>query len=310
MGISDREYYRNEGPSFLGSFAERGQVCKWLIIINIGIYVLQLIVDNRPARLAGSEPLFQWLALSKDGVLHGEVWRLLTYAFLHSTSTWMHIAFNMLLLFFFGREMEELYGPREFLAFYLVAAVAGGAAFIGWQIIESMSAPPNMFFPPAIGASGAVMATMVLFCFHYPHRKILLFFVIPVPVWLLVVFYVAQDAFSLLGRIDTNVAVACHLGGALFGFTYYRQQWRLLDVWSSFRGLAPRRAKPRLRIYREEPEMSAMPAMTAGAGSDEQLEAKLDAVLEKVARSGKESLTETENEILLRASEFYKRRRT
>lgn len=299
MGVYDREYYRNEGPSFLGAL-ERGQVCKWLIIINIGVFVLQLLLD----RPAGGAPISNWFALSAQDVLKGEVWRLLTYAFLHSPTSLWHILFNVLLLWWFGSEIEELYGSREFLAFYLLSAIVGGLAYVGWELTQPFMGPG------AIGASGAVTATMVLFCFHYPHRKILLFFVLPVPVWLLVVFMVATDAFSLLGNIETHVAVACHLGGALFGFLYYRYQWRLLDLWSGFRGFARRTSQPRLRIYREEPEMSAMPAMTAASGSDEQLEAKLDVVLEKVARSGKESLTETEREILLRASELYKRRRT
>lgn len=302
MGIQDREYYRSEGPSFLGGFSERGQVCKWLIIINVCVFLAQLVIDHRPQ--VGPSPLTDALALSKDAVLHGQVWRLVTYAFLHSTGSLWHILFNMLFLWWFGSRVEEIYGPREFLAFYLTAAVLGALAYIGWQVVDGSNAV-------AIGASGAVLAATVVFACHYPHHKILLFFILPVPIWAMAVLLVAQDAFGLLGGSRAQTAFACHLGGAAFGFLYFRYQWRLLDLWTSLRGSTERRrANPHLRLYREEPEMSRVPPVPAAVGVDEQLEAKLDAVLAKVSATGKESLTDDERDILLRASEIYKKRRT
>src|SRR5262245_46703261 len=104
MGIYDREYYRREGPSFLDSFHLRGQVCKWLIIINIAVYVVQLLTRRQlfpGVWLAG--PFTDALVLNVDLVLDGQVWRLLTYAFLHDDGTgfppqsgfYWHIIFNM-----------------------------------------------------------------------------------------------------------------------------------------------------------------------------------------------------------------------
>src|SRR6516165_12773210 len=91
MGIYDREYYRREGPSFLDSFHLRGQVCNWLIIVNIVVYVIQLFtrvpvraIDWDGAhRLWLSGPFTDALRLDVDAVLGGQVWRLLTYAFVH-----------------------------------------------------------------------------------------------------------------------------------------------------------------------------------------------------------------------------------
>ena len=178
MGIYDREYYRREGPSFLGSISERGKVCKWLIAINVAFFVAQIASDKvtgwldvrtgRPLTPLTDEEVLKNSTAAQDyremspekqrrfveqsrpdieelrqkleqeygsGVLQGQVWRLLTYAFLHSTdqSIPWHIIFNMLFLWWFGHEMEELYGPREFLTFYLVAAFLGGIAFFLWQ---------------------------------------------------------------------------------------------------------------------------------------------------------------------------------
>src|SRR4051794_30937346 len=110
MGIYDRDYYRKEGPSFLGSFSDRGSACKWLIGINVAVFVVQLLTWNREA---GGSIIDQAFALDVSRVLHGELWRLLSYAFLHSVYDPFHILFNMLFLWWFGNEIENLYGSRE-----------------------------------------------------------------------------------------------------------------------------------------------------------------------------------------------------
>src|SRR5262249_30244 len=108
MGIYDREYYRREGPSFLGSFTERGKVCKWLVAINAVAFVIQLItqerVDDLPGVLTGARDLGWFthaLWLDTIAVSEGQVWRLLTYAFLHDPDSLWHILFNMLFLWWF-----------------------------------------------------------------------------------------------------------------------------------------------------------------------------------------------------------------
>src|SRR5262245_52489730 len=118
MGIYDREYYRREGPSFLGSFTGRGQVCKWLIAVNVICFVIQLLTRQaQPIDLGGGMVVRVWqswftelFVLDVGDVLNGQVWRLLTYAFLHSESQLVHILFNMLFLWWFGSDVEDIYG--------------------------------------------------------------------------------------------------------------------------------------------------------------------------------------------------------
>jgi membrane associated rhomboid family serine protease len=312
MGIYDREYYRRDGPSFLDSVTSRGRVCLWLVGINVVVFILQVMTRPRlefDDGLGGMPDLFgpftRAFVLDPRLVLHGQVWRLLTYAFLHDTFSIWHIVFNMLFLVWFGTDIEDLYGPREFLAFYLVSAVVGGLAYmVGFWLKLNPG--------PCLGASGAVTAVLVLCAFHYPSRVILLFFVLPVPIWLFVVFQVAADVFGLFGT--TNVAVTVHLGGAAFAFVYYKMQLRMMSLLPSLRAWQRQRSRPRLRVYHEEEPSRPMASVAAEAPPpedvDEQLEAKLDAVLEKVARFGQGSLTDNERKILFRASEVYKKRRT
>jgi membrane associated rhomboid family serine protease len=357
MGIYDREYYRKEGPSFLGSFTEQGKACKWIIGINVILFIAQIAspkvtdwLDLRvgatadinlrdeeiaqhfgigPQQMRGMDPaekkeFFNELrqrwedqaeSFSGPGVLQGQVWRLVTYAFLHSTGgmPW-HIIFNMLFLWWFGHEMEEMYGPREFTIFYLVSAFLGGVAYFLWSWLRGN-------YVPCVGASGAVMAVMVLYAFHYPSRIIRLWWFLPIPIWLFVAFYVAQDAFIFTTGMHSTTAVTVHLAGAAFGFGYYKGNWRLAPLWQRVTSFRLPRRKPRVRIFDEEEEtpvarrpQAAAPSPTGitttptAPPADEHLEAQVDAVLEKVARSGRDSLTEHEKALLVRASEVYKRR--
>jgi membrane associated rhomboid family serine protease len=310
MGIYDRDYYR-EGPSYIDSLIPSGRVCRWLIGLNIVIYIGQLVTAQTDLGAGHMGWVTDTFDLSPGKVLSGEVWRLLSYAFLHSPDSFWHIAFNMLFLWWFGSDVETIYGPREFLTFYLVSALAGGFAYMGWALARHADIP-------CLGASGAVTAVLVLCACHFPHRLIYIFFFIPVPLWLFAVFSVAQDSYQLLTGRAFGVAVSVHLAGAAVAFAYYKWQLRLYDLLTGWwRELPKRRSRPRLRLYRpEDADTSHEPVPVAAVPSaesppvDEHLEAKLDAVLEKLARSGKESLTESERQILLRASEIYKRRRS
>jgi membrane associated rhomboid family serine protease len=299
MGIYDRDYYRNDASSFQ-RWAKPHRVCHWLIITNVFVFVLQMTTKN-----GFSSPLFDLFALVPERVVRGEIWRLLTCAFLHSETQVFHVVMNMLVLWWFGSEVEEIYGPKEFLATYLVAAVFSSLAFVGF---EYAAHPDTLHI--AVGASGAITTMMVLFALHFPTRKILIMMIIPMPALLAVALYVMLDIFGIMGAGvgDKNVAFAAHLGGALFGFLYYRFHWRVLNWWPSRMSMKPQRtARPRLRVYRE-PEPDA-PLSEAPFDDAEQLEAQLDTVLEKVAKYGQASLTTREQQILLKASQVYKQRR-
>lgn len=153
------------------------------------------------------------------------------------------------------------------------------------------------------------MAVMVVCAMHYPSRIIYIFGVIPVPIWFFVLFGVAKDWMEFASHAATGTAVSGHLGGAAFGFIYYRLNWRISGLFSGFKTLQRPKSRSRLRLYREVEEPVVVNP-SSGHDSNELLEAKLDAILEKVARSGQASLSESERQILLRASEVYKRKKT
>ena len=295
MGIYDREYYRGEtgGPSWLSGVAPW---CKTLIVINCVVFLLQ-------NALRGDSPLFEdWLAASPAAIFqHGRIWQLWTATFLHSGI--LHILGNMWFLWLVGREMESLYGSRDFLVFYLLA---GGVSTLGWAVIAALSGPGGMD-RHMLGASGAVMAVVTLYTLFYPRREILFFF-LPMPMWVLLGIYLL---FPLFGDNGT-VAYQAHLMGAAFAFCF-----KLFDLrWS--RLVTGRIRRPRLRIFTPMPvdqPRTRPPGSSRAAGEslgakpssvtvlpEEQLDARLDEVLAKIAREGRGGLTEEDHRVLQEAS--------
>jgi len=293
MGIQDRDYYR-EGPSFLDRVGQQGATV-WLIAITCGIFFGQCVPGS---------PLVDLGIYNTEKILEGEVWRLLTAVFLHGSI--FHLFFNMLALYWTGKAMEELYGTREFVIFYLLSGIGANVLYLLTQLAGV--APPSQ----ALGASGAVTATFILFVCHYPHARVRFWFVLPMPAWLLAILYVGYSALAGFGNPGRGgVAHLAHLGGAFLGYLYYRSDVRFTRL---FVRPASTRVRPKLRVVvppvEEEPQPVGAPVEASPANApDEQLEAKLDAVLEKVSKYGQESLTPEEREILFKASELYKKRR-
>jgi len=182
-----------------------------------------------------------------------------------------------------------------------VSAVLGGISFF----LTSLAGLTGQY---CIGASGAVTAVLVLCALHYPTRVILFWFV-PIPIWLFVLFQVGRDFLAFVSHTEGTTAVTVHLAGAGFAFLYHQNQWRLTKLLPAFRSWQRQRSRPRLRVYQEE---RRQPVSIGGLppAPDEHLEAEMDRVLEKVKNSGLNSLTDGERQILVRASEVIKRRRT
>jgi membrane associated rhomboid family serine protease len=314
MGIYDREYYRGEtrGSGWLTGAAAG---CRTLILINVVAFVFQQVIDPR-----SESALFRdYLEASSDGIFHhGRVWELLTATFLHGN--FFHILWNMLFLWMVGREMESFYGTRDFVAMYLSAAVF---STLGWALIEEFSpADPMRGSSTMLGASGAVMAVVVIYALYYPRREVMLFFILPVEMWLLVVVFLGYQVWLFLQPgVNVKEAVGSHLTGALFGYLYkhFDLRWSRLS-WSRMR-------RPRLRIitpdprekiiprssspsWSSNPPTAAKPSIGSAVLPEEQLDARLDDVLAKIAREGRDGLTEEEHRVLQEASRRARNRRS
>ena len=299
MGIYDREYYRGETRASAW-WSGASPVCNALIIINAAVFLFQNFAKLPP----GGEVISTWFAASSGETFQNyKLWQLVTATFFHRDI--FHLLFNMWFFWLVAREMEPLYGSRDFLAFYLSAGVF--SSFI-WVFFAWLSNNPAT----AIGASGAVMAVGMLFTLYYPKREMLLV-VIPMPMWMLTTIFIIHDLIPSLTGVRTNVAVEAHLAGAGFAFLFKHFDLRLSRLVSG------RLSRPRLRIFSpipREPSRSRSPSpsrstASVGAGPkstsvsvlpEEQLDARLDEVLAKIAREGRSGLTEEELRVLQEAS--------
>ena len=144
-------------------------------------------------------------------------WQLLTYGFLHGSL--MHIAFNMFMLWMFGRELELVYGPRRFLTYYLTCVLGAG-------VVQLIVAATQGGIYPTVGASGGVFGLLLLFGMTFPNRMIMLLFP-PIPMkakYMVIVFGLLELYLGVSGR-SPGIANFAHLGGMLFGFLLI-QRWK------------------------------------------------------------------------------------
>jgi membrane associated rhomboid family serine protease len=284
MGIYDRDYYREE--SRRGGLGGEYSILAILIGLNVAVFVCDLFSSS-------TGPTSHWLSdffgvRPETLTRPWEWWRLLTSGFTHSPSDLRHLAFNMIGLFFFGRELETLYGRRQFLSVYLVLIVLSSAIWCGVELARG--ATDSM----AYGASGAVTGVIVLFALHFPNRTIQLFMILPMPAWVLGVMVIVLD---LLGAAQPReqIAYASHLGGAALALLYYQFFWRQGRVFA-LPGWPRWGARRRFRVHKPEADERA--------DDDRDLARRADAILEKISRSGEASLTHEERRTL----EDYSRR--
>lgn len=183
-----------------------------LIVVNVAAFFLDQFMGNL---------LTQWFALWPLNSRLFMPWQVVTYAFLHGGL--MHLAFNMFGLWMFGRDLEEVWGPRRFATFYF-ASVLGAA---GLQLVINGVLGSRA---PVIGASGGLFGVMLGFAMVFPYRKITpLIPPIPMPAWLFVLLYGALELYLGVTGTMSGVAHFAHLGGLLGG-------WLTIRYW---RGLLP-----------------------------------------------------------------------
>lgn len=192
---------------------------KLLIILNAGAYLL-LTID----RSTQTGWMDQWLSLIPAAVtLHYEVWRLVTYMFLHGADL-LHIMFNMLMLWMFGSEVELRLGSGRFLRYYFLTGIGAGFCSL---LVGPFSENYIM------GASGSIYAIILAFALFFPNRYLLLFFVIPVKARYLALGTICLEAYfslaSLAGRED-GIAHIAHLGGVVIGYLLLRGRTILPDL--------------------------------------------------------------------------------
>jgi membrane associated rhomboid family serine protease len=302
MAYADRDYYREDDDrdwSFLP-----GRVTLWLVGLLLAIFVLQVLSRNGPGR-ADSLLANGWLKWPL--VQAGDFWRPATAAFVHDSSQILPIACCLITLFLCGRWLEEELGSREMLAYLFVSLVIT-------QLAELMARAGGLLDPdvPSFGSLGIVTAVIVQLGIRHPRATVNVL-VFPVPMGIVAAVWVGLGLVDKAGFGGREAFVRV-LAAAAFAALYHYAPLSLTDR-------SRPRARPRLRLVPVDDRGQSEADGDAYAGEDrkavsrpapsldEHLDAKVDFVLEKMAKSGRESLTADELAVLQRASKIYRNRR-
>jgi membrane associated rhomboid family serine protease len=277
--LEDRDYMRQ--PDYRDS---RLSFTVLLLIFNAAIFVAQLAV----ARFVpdGSRIEGEYFALSLYGLEHGRVWELLTFQFMHGGL--LHLLFNSLAIYFFGRTVETAIGGAKFLTLYFVSGFIGGLVQMLFTVVPVYADGPVV--GASAGASGLI-AAFALLNWEQPFTLVLYF--IPVTMRGKTLLWVSV-ALAIVGMMaDDGIANAAHLGGIVAGFFltrhFIRENWPQPDQ---------SRRKTSARPAKKENDLSA----------EEFLQREVDPILEKISAHGIQSLTAREREILEKARSKMARR--
>ncbi len=253
-----------------------------ILAITGGIFLFQLA-----ARYFGSpiESLFGLIPAYVFSRLM--IWQLVTYIFLHGD--FMHLFFNMFALWIFGRELEFLWGPREFIKFYFITGI--GAGIFTW--ITGLNSTV-----PTIGASGAIMGLLTAYAITFPNRYLYIYGIMPVKAKYLAMFYVVIEFFMGIGYNSDGIAHFAHLGGIIIAFVYLKKQnlrinhLRLKELFKAYRTRKLKiQHEKRVRELKETKE-------------------QVDLILDKINEKGIDSLTRNEKRVLEKASVLLKKKNT
>tara|TARA_R110001632_G_scaffold80454_2_gene179892 strand:- start:8455 stop:9303 length:849 start_codon:yes stop_codon:yes gene_type:complete len=264
-------------------------IVEQLIYINIAVFVITLISSSFSG-LYGKQSsfIYQWFALSSSfDVFITKPWTLISYGFLHSG--FLHILFNCIVFYYFGRLFLEYFTPKLVLSFYILGTLFGGIAYL-----LSYS-----YFPlfegkiqTMVGASAGITAIVIGITTYIPNYQLKFRFIGYVKMWHLAGVFILVDLVSLAG--GNGGGHIAHLGGALFGYIYVsKASNKQINLFGWLTDFFSSKKKPLQTVHRSNKKTT-----TKKTTSDNQ--AKIDTILDKISKSGYDTLTKEEKEFLFK----------
>ena len=271
MGIYDRDYarpYQEQHYSMGSGFKGMPPVVKWLLIINFAVYIFVKLVP------AVGQYVYEFGVVYPYSFINIiQVWRLVTYQFLHDPGHIWHLVFNMIVLYFMGPFVERSFGSRAFLKFYLVCGAAGGVVYTLFVLLRIL--PAGVM----VGASGGIYGVMAALAIMFPQMKVLLWGIIPMTMVRLVILLVIVSLLTI--AFGHNVGgEAAHLSGLAMGFLYMKYK-----PWITQRRMERQKGAWAQKVERER-----------------NFQSEVDRTLDKVRREGINSLSKNEKTILQEAT--------
>lgn len=272
----------------------RLSIAEKLIVVNVLIFIL----DGLSAALLGYSVSY-WFHLPKDFLeFVGQPWSLITYSFFHAGLG--HIFWNMLMLYFASRIFLNLFDAQKFINVYFLGVIVGGLVFLlSYNVFPTLLNTNTAL----IGASAGVTAVLIFVCTYIPNQEVRVIF-FNIKLWYVGAFFVLVDLIQIPygGNVGGRLA---HLGGAFLGYMYARQLFKGNDIGMGFTKLRnsiaqlfkPKEKKaPMKTVYRKNTS-----ADTQVDYDRQARQRKIDTILDKISKSGYESLSKEEKDFLFKA---------
>ncbi|MFD0976071.1 rhomboid family intramembrane serine protease [Salinimicrobium gaetbulicola] len=284
-------------------------VTEKLIVVNVAVFVLFFLFKTIAYLFQlPSDFLLEWFVFPKEpGEFLFKPWSIITYAFLHS-GIW-HILSNMLILYYAGIYFLNYFSPKKLLNFYFLGAIFGALVYMAsYNLFPAFQGLGRSYL---LGASAAVMAVLVGIATHIPHMRIRLIIIGSIKFWWIAAFFVVLDVVQI--PISNPGGHLAHLGGAAFGYIYAKQLGkgnniasgfeRMMDWFGSlFSGSKPARKSNLKTVHRRKNTTGTASTFTTTSQRNKKEEQeKIDAILDKISKSGYDSLTKQEKDYLFNA---------
>jgi len=275
-----------------------------ILYLNIAVYILvnifRVVLFLLQIRDSGTYYPVNYFSLPADlSLLKYQPWTVITYMFLHED--FLHILFNMLWFYWFGKMFVAYIGAKKLTGLYILGGIFGAVFYVTAFNIFPIFAT-ILHESKALGASASVIAVVVAISFYIPDHKVNLMFIGEVELKYIAIFTIVIDFLSIAG--ENSGGHIAHLGGAFFGFLYAMQFKKGKDAFAWFSKLLsgfenPVRRKLRMKAtYNKIKEMNDMDYNYEKAKKQKEI----DAVLDKIAKSGYDSLSKKEKDILFNSS--------
>lgn len=279
---------------------QRADIITKIIVINGVIFLFATII----AALFKTQPynLLAWFVLPDDLLSFiTQPWSLVTYSFIHFG--FFHLLFNMLWFYFFGRYVLNLFSEKRLLSIYLLGAIVGGLIYtLSYNLFPAFTGINGYL----IGASGAIMAVMAFAATYQPNNEVRIF-TFTLKLWHIAVALIVWDLIKL-GTLANAGGIFAHLGGAFLGYWYAKQLLVGKNIGAWFEDLLDKIAlifkptkKNNFKKVHKNTTTQYQKKRSVNNETKTDTQQKIDAILDKISKSGYDSLSKAEKDFLFKA---------
>ncbi len=265
-----------------------GNIVEKLILINVGVFILTVLAGLFQKPYTGElNFIAEWFSL--DDTVNGlftKPWSIITYGFLHAG--FIHILFNCIALYFIGNLFTQYFTQKQLLNFYILGTFFGGVLYIFSQSFFPLFEGTNSYL---VGASAGISAIFLGIATYMPNYELKFPLIGFVKLWQVTAVWILLD---IIGLVGSNAGGSfAHLGGALFGFLYVNKASNKEINW--FDGLSSlftrKKKSPLKTVYKSKEKRKTSPDLN---------QQKVDKILDKISKSGYDTLSKAEKDFLFR----------